>query len=386
VGPLDGIRVIELAGVGPAPFCAMLLSDMGAEVLRVDRAEAVELGLPIDPRFNLVNRGRRSVAIDLKKPRGAATVRRLVARADALLEGFRPGVTERLGLGPDECFAVNPRLVYGRVTGWGQDGPLARAAGHDINYIALAGVLGAIGPKEGAPVPPLNLVADYGGGALYLAFGVVCALLEARSSGRGQIVDAAMIDGAASLATSAYAQMAAGTWMQTRESNVVDGGAPWYRAYATADGEYVCVGAIEARFYAELLKRLGLDNEKLPDQHDRDGWPRLRARFGEVFGSKTRDEWRRILEGSEACFAPVLSLTEAAEHPHNKERGTFVEIDGVLQPGPAPRFSRTKPMIQRGPPTRGQHTAEALADWGFSTTEIAELREAGAVAWSSSSG
>ncbi len=380
MGPLDGVRVIELAGIGPAPFCAMLLSDMGADVLRIDRIEAIDLGVPVDPRFNLLNRGRRSVAIDLKRPEGVAAVRRLVTRADALVEGFRPGVTERLGLGPDDCFALNPRLVYGHVTGWGQDGPLAQAAGHDINYIALAGVLSAIGPRDGAPLPPLNLVGDYGGGALYLAFGVVCALLEARSSGQGQVVDAAMVDGAASLATSAYGQLAAGTWMQSRGSNLLDGGAPWYSAYATADGEYVCIGAIEARFYAELLKHLHLDKEDLPDQHDRAGWPRLRVRFAEVFRSKTRGEWSRILEGSDACFAPVLSLVEAMKHPHNKARGTFVEVDGVVQPGPAPRFSRSKPTIRRGAAMPGQHTEAALADWGFSAAEVASLRKSGAVA------
>ncbi len=355
----------------------MLLADMGADVLRLDRTEEADLGVPIDPRFNLMNRGRRSVAIDLKHPGGVAAAKRLVARADALIEGFRPGVTERLGLGPDECLELNPRLVYGRVTGWGQDGPLANAAGHDINYIALAGVLDSIGTRD-SPVPPLNLVADYGGGA-YLAFGVVCALLECRTSGRGQVVDAAMVDGAASLLASAYGQLAAGT-RRERGANVLDGGAPWYGVYETADGRHISIGAIEARFYRELLERLGLAGDSLPDQHDRDGWPALRARFAEVFKRKTRAEWQRILEGTDACFAPVLALAEAPRHPHNLARGTFIEVEGVLHPAPAPRFSRTKPEIRRGPPARGQHTDEALRDWGFTEAEVASLRAAGAIA------
>ena len=379
MGPLAGVKVVELAGIGPAPFCAMLLSDMGADVLRVDRTEAADLGVRVEPRFNLVNRGRRSTAIDLKKPEGIAAVKRLVSQADVLIEGFRPGVTERLGLGPDDCFRLNPRLVYGRVTGWGQDGPLAQAAGHDINYIALAGVLGAIGPKDGPPVPPLNLVADYGGGALYLAFGVVCALLEARTSGSGQVVDATMVDCAASLLTSVFGQIAAGTWTDARGSNVLDGGAPWYGAYETADDAVVSVGAIEPKFYAELLRLLGLAHEPLPAQHDRAGWPVLRERFVRVFKTKTREEWRAILEGTDACFAPVLGLSEAPRHPHNLARGTFIEVEGVTQPGPAPRFSRTKPSIRSGPALPGQHTDEVLAAWGFSRDELAELRGAGAI-------
>jgi alpha-methylacyl-CoA racemase len=379
MGPLSGLKVVELAGIGPAPFCAMLLSDMGAEVLRVDRTEAVDLGVPIDPRLDLLNRGRRSAALDLKTPAGVAVLKRLVAQADALIEGFRPGVLERLGLGPDQCFAVNPRLVLGRVTGWGQEGPLARSAGHDINYIALAGALGLIGPKDGPPVPPLNLVGDYGGGALYLAFGVVCALLEARTSGVGQVVDAAMVDCVASLLTSAYAQLAGGGWIADRAANLLDGGAPWYAAYETADGGFVCVGAIEPRFYAELLRRIGIADEPLPDQHDRAGWPRLRQRFTEVFKGQTRDAWIAALEGTDACFAPVLSLAEAPRHPHNAARGTFVEVDGITQPGPAPRFSRTKPALRRGPALRGEHTEEVLADWGFAAEELATLRQAGVI-------
>ena len=363
MGPLTGIRVLELAGVGPAPFCAMLLSDMGADVVRIDRPDPVDLGVPIDERFDLLRRGRRSVVLDLKSAAGLDTAKHLVAKADILIEGFRPGVMERLGLGPDACLASNPRLVYGRVTGWGQDGPLASAVGHDTDYIAVAGVLGAIGPEGGAPVPPLNLVGDFGGGALYLAFGVVCALLEARASGNGQVVDAAMVDCAASLNTGAYAQLANGTWTDARGSNALDGGAPWYSAYETADGEYVCVGAIEPRFYAELLSRLGLAGEDLPAQHDRGGWPRLRERFAGAFRTKTRAEWQALLEGTDACFAPVLSLAEAAAHPHNVARGTFVSVDGVLQPGPAPRFSRTRAEIHSGPMQPGHGGEDALRDW-----------------------
>jgi len=380
MGPLSGTKVVELAGIGPAPFCAMLLSDMGADVVRIDRTEDADLGVRIDPRFNLLNRGRRSAAIDLKKPEGLAAAKRLVAQAEVLIEGFRPGVTERLGLGPDDCFQLNPRLVYGRVTGWGQDGPLAKAAGHDINYIALAGVLGAVGPKEGPPIPPLNLIGDYGGGALYLAFGVVCALLESRISGRGQVVDATMVDCAASLLTGTFSQLANGTWTDARWSNALDGGAPWYGAYETKDRAYVAIGAIEPKFYAELLRRLGLANERLPDQHDRAGWPRLRERFAAVFKTKTRAEWGAILEGTDTCFAPVLSLAEATRHPHNVARRTFVEVDGVVQPGPAPRFSRTEPRVQRGPALRGEHTDEVLAEWGFGDDELAMLRRTGAIA------
>jgi alpha-methylacyl-CoA racemase len=373
-GPLAGLRVVELAGVGPGPFCAMLLADLGADVLRIDRPGPAELGLDIPRELDLPLRGRRSVAIDLKSPAGAAAARRLIGRADALIEGFRPGVAERLGLGPDACLALNPRLVYGRMTGWGQDGPLATAAGHDINYLALAGALGAIGPSGGPPVPPLNLVADLGGGALYLAFGLLAALHERTVSGRGQVVDAAMVDGAASLMTSTFGLAAAGRWRDTRGSNDLDGGAPWYSAYETADGRFVAVGAIEGRFYAELLRRLGLDPASLPAQHDRSGWPLLRHRLAEAFLTRTRDEWTRVMEGSDACVAPVLSLTEAASHPHNVARGTFVEVDGVVQPGPAPRFSRTPARIAGGPEPVGHRAEETLGEWGWSEAEIEALR------------
>ncbi len=380
MGPLAGYKVIEIAGIGPLPMCTMLLSDMGAEVLRIDRTRDPGLGIGRDPARDPLNRGRRSAAVDLKTPEGAGTVLRLARRADALIEGFRPGVAERLGIGPGDCLARNPKLVYGRMTGWGQDGPLAQAAGHDINYIALTGVLHAIGRAGGTPTPPLNLVGDFGGGALYLAFGVVCALLEARSSGRGQVVDAAMVDGAASLMTMVYGMHAMGLWRDARGANFLDSGAPFYDVYETSDGGYVAVGAIEPKFYAELLEMCGLEREELPGQMDTARWPQLRASLARVFKTKTRDQWCAILEGSDACFAPVLSLEEAPAHPHNRARGTFVTRDGVIQPAPAPRFSRTKAEIQGPPRTRGADTDAALRDWGFDGDEIARLRDAGAIA------
>ena len=379
-GPLAGVRVVEIAGIGPGPFCAMMLADMGAEVLRIDRLGPADLGLPVEPRFSVLTRGRRSVALDLKQPAAIAAVKRLVVKADALIEGFRPGVMERLGLGPDECLTANPRLVYGRMTGWGQEGPMAPAAGHDINYIALAGVLHSIGRRGSAPVPPLNLVGDFGGGGMYLAFGVVCALLEAGRSGRGQVVDAAMVDGAASLAAAVFGLRAKGMWNDERGDNILDSGAPWYDVYETQDGKYVAIGSIEGRFYGELLRLTGLTGEALPPQWEKARWGELRARLTEVFKQKTRDEWCRIMEGSDVCFAPVLSLTEAPAHPHNRARGTFVEVDGVPQPGPAPRFSRTPGAIGRPPAAPGQHTEEALRDWGFSADELTDLRKSGAIA------
>lgn len=378
MGPLAGIRVIEIAGIGPGPFCAMLLADMGADVLRIDRTADSDLGLPRDPRFDLLNRGRRSVALNLKKSEGVAAALRLIGQADALIEGFRPGVMERLGLGPDVCLGRNPKLVYGRMTGWGQDGPLAEAAGHDINYIALTGALHAIGRAGGPPVPPLNLVGDFGGGALYLAFGIACALVEARQSGRGQVVDAAMTDGAASLMTMFYGFRAQGLWQDVRGANLLDSGAPWYDVYETRDGKHVAIGSIEGRFYAELIQRLGLEGEALPKQYDLKHWPELRARFAARFKEKTRDEWCVAMEGSDACFAPVLTLEEAPKHPHNAARGTFVEVDGIVQPAPAPRFSRTPGAIGCPPPKPGEHTDQGLADWGFTAAEIAALKQAGA--------
>ena len=379
MGPLKGIRIVEIAGVGPGPFCAMMLADMGAEVIRVDRVEPIELGIDKAPRYELLNRGRRSVAIDLKRPDGVEAVRRLAGRADGLIEGFRPGVMERLGLGPEPCLAANPRLVYGRVTGWGQDGPLAGAAGHDINYIALAGALGAIGRAGEKPVPPLNLVGDFGGGGMLLAFGIACGVIEARASGRGQVVDAAMIDGAALLMMMIVGLRAGELWSDRRGENVLDGGAPWYDAYETADGGYVTIGAIEGRFYAQLLDRLGLAGEALPAQNDRAGWPRLRERFAAVLRTRTRDEWCSRLEGSDVCFAPVLTIGEAPRHPHHRARGAFVDIDGIVQPAPAPRFSRTAPDVPAGAPAPGADTDAVLRDWGFADAEIARLRESGAI-------
>ena len=379
MGPLRGLRIIELAGIGPCPMCAMLLAELGADVVRVDRLTDSGLGIDMAPEHHLLNRSRPSVAIDLKHPGGTATVLRLVERADALIEGFRPGVTERLGLGPEDCAARNPRLVYGRVTGWGQEGPLARAAGHDLNYIALTGALDAIGRRGAPPTPPLNLVGDYGGGALYLALGVVAALLEARGSGKGQTVDAAMIDGAASLMTSAYALRAAGIADGPRGENVLDSGAHYYEVYETSDGRYISIAPVEPKFYAELLDRIGLEPDDAPHSANRDDWPKSKARLAALFRSRTRDEWRDILEGTDACFAPVLGMDEAHRHPHNAVRGTFVERDGIVQPNAAPRFGRTPGAIRCSPPAPGSATRTVLADWGFAPAEIDELAAAGVI-------
>ena len=380
MGALSGYRVIELAGIGPAPMCAMMLSDMGAEVLRIDRTADAGLGIAMETKYNLLNRGRRSVAFDLKRPEAAEALLRLVERADALIEGFRPGVMERLGIGPDQCLAHNPRLVYGRMTGWGQEGPLAHAAGHDINYIALAGALHSIGRTGETPVPPLNLVGDFGGGALYLALGIVTGLLEAQKSGKGQVVDTAMVDGVASLMTAIYGMRGAGVFTDNRGENMLDTGAHFYDAYETSDGKYICIGSIEAKFYEELLRLSGLKGEELPRQLDRKSWPAMKERIAKLFRTKTRDEWCRIMEGSDVCFAPVLSMEEAPRHPHNRQRATFVEENGVIQPAPAPRFSRTPSAIQRPPARPGEHTEEALRDWGFSASDLEWLRACGAIA------
>jgi len=379
-GPLQGIKVVELAGIGPAPMCAMLLADLGAEVIRVDRLAPADLGIDSGRQYNLLERSRRSIAVDLKSAEGVEVVLKLVEQADALIEGFRPGVTERLGLGPDTCLARNPRLVYGRMTGWGQDGPMALAAGHDINYIALTGVLDAIGTSGGQPVPPLNLVGDFGGGALYLAFGVLAGLLEARTSGQGQVIDAAMVDGAASLLTAIYGMYGSGSWQLERGTNILDTGAHFYGTYECADGKWISIGSIEAKFHAELLEKLGLEESDIPDRMDRSRWVEHKKRLTELFLAKTRDEWCEIMEGSDVCFAPVLSMAEAPSHPHNVARGTFVEVDGVVQPGPAPRFSRTPGQVQSPPPDPGQHTEAILADWGWSPDQISALRSAGAIA------
>ncbi len=377
MGPLKGIRVIEIAGIGPGPFCGMMLSDMGAEVLRIDRADRVrEPGVSGD----LLARGRRSVGVDLKSPKGVEVVMKLIEKADALFEGFRPGVMERLGLGPEPCLARNPGLVYGRMTGWGQDGPMANAAGHDINYIALAGALEAIGRKGEKPMFPLNLVGDFGGGGLILAFGIACAIIERQRSGKGQVVDAAMVDGAAILMTMFHGMQGVGFWNEERGTNLLDSGAHFYDVYECKDGKFISIGSIEPQFYAELLQRTGLDGEVLGGQMDRGRWEANKDTVAEVFRSKTRDEWCAVLEGTDVCFAPVLSMKEAPDHPHNKARGTFVEREGMVQPGPVPRFSRTAPGIQGPPPNAGTHTKEALSDWGFDTGEIDALQAEKAIA------
>lgn len=380
MGPLQGIRIVEVAGIGPGPFAAMMLADMGAEVLRVDRAATVRHPIPDRPNPDVLNRGRRSVGLDLKHPEGVEALLALVEKADVLIEGFRPGVMERLGLGPDVCRARNPRLVFGRMTGWGQEGPLAQAAGHDINYIALAGALDMIGRQGEAPVPPLNLVGDFGGGGMLLAFGVVCALVERARSGEGQVVDAAMVEGAAVLTTMFYTFRKAGLWREERGTNLLDTGAHFYDTYETSDGRFVSIGSIEPQFYAQLLQLTGLSDAELPGQMDRERWPAMKQKLAEIFRSKTRDEWCEIMEGTDVCFAPVLSMSEAHAHAHNRARQSFVEIEGALQPAPAPRFDRTPPSVQRPPAHPGQHTDEALADWGFSDEDIRKLRDAAAIA------
>jgi len=377
MGPLEGMKVLEFEAIGPAPFCGMLLADMGADVLLVDRPADPGLGLGPQRRFDTLLRGRRSITLDLKTPDGGGAARELARKADVVLEGFRPGVMERLGLGPDALLAINPKLVYGRMTGWGQDGPLAPRAGHDINYIALSGALHAIGRAGGAPVPPLNLVGDFGGGGMLLAFGVACALIEAHRSGRGQVVDAAMVEGASLLTAMFWGLRAGGQWSDTRGENVLDTGAPWYDVYETRDGKYVAIGAIEPKFYTELLARMGLADEALPAQGDRARWPDLRRRFEQIFAAKTRDDWCAIFEGSDACFSPVLTFDEAKVHPHNVARCGHVAVGAVDQPAPAPRFSRTPGATRHAPPERGARGAEALADWGFSAPEIERLRAQG---------
>jgi len=373
MGPLAGFKIVEMGGIGPGPMCALLLADMGAEIIRIDRTEATGLGIHTDPKFSLLMRGRKSVAIDSKTKEGKELILNLIEQADALIEGFRPGVMERLGLGPDVVFERNAKIVYGRMTGWGQDGPMAPAAGHDLNYIALSGALHAIGRKGGAPTPPLNLVGDFGGGALYLAMGLLAAMLESQQSGKGQVVDVSMVDGAASLMTTFFGLKAAGRWSDERGTNILDSGAHFYDVYETSDGKYVSIGSIEAKFYDELLRLTGLDKEDLPSQMDVSAWPTLRKRFSEVFLAKTRDEWCEIMEGTDVCFAPVLSISEAPDHPHNIARGTFVEIDGVVQPAPAPKFSRTKSEIQSPPCAPGQHSQEVLLNWGIAQEEIDNL-------------
>jgi len=368
---------VEFAGIGPGPFAAMMLADMGADVVRLDRASSVEAPAPT---YDFVGRGRRSIAVDLKHPEAVDLVLTLLENAHGLIEGFRPGVMERLGLGPDVCLARKESLVYGRMTGWGQDGPYAKVAGHDINYIALAGALEPIGRAGQAPTPPLNLVGDYGGGGLMLAFGMVCALLEAEKSGRGQVVDAAMVDGAALLMTVFHQMSAQGTWRPERGTNLIDSGAPFYDVYECADHTYVALGAIEPQFYALLRKLAGLSDSVFDDQMDRDRWPEAKTRVAEVIKTKTRDEWCALLEHTDACFAPVLSLAEAPKHPHHVARGTFADIFGAVQPAPAPRFSRTDARVERPAPRPGEHSVEVLTAFGFSKEDVAALLAAGVVA------
>jgi alpha-methylacyl-CoA racemase len=376
-GPLAGLKVVEMAGLGPGPFCAMMLADMGAKVIRIERPPT---GAPqiVGGKFDVTTRGRPALAIDLRQPAAVATVLELIAGADVLIEGFRPGVMERLGLGPDVCMARNPKLVYGRMTGWGQHGPLAKAAGHDINYIALSGVLNAIGRPDDAPSPPLNLVGDYGGGAMMLAFGVMCALHEAQRSGQGQVIDAAMTDGAALLAATMYGLKAAGAWTNQRGENLLDGGAHFYDTYACADGRHVAIGAIEPQFYALLLERCGLIDPAFDAQNDTDRWPVLKLRMADVFRTRTRDEWCTLLEGTDACFAPVLDWDEAPQHAHNRARETFITIDGVVQPAPAPRFSRTPAGTPTGAGT-SPGAESVLRDWGIAAETVAGLRAARAI-------
>ena len=378
MGPLEGKKIIEIAGIGPGPFCAMVLSDLGAEVIRVDRVSAVPDEFPATPGVDLLNRGRKSVAFDLKNQEGIKALLRLVEEADALIEGFRPGVAERLGIGPEECLGRNPRLVYGRMTGWGQTGPYSNMAGHDINYIALSGVLGTIGREGEPPVPPVNLVGDFGGGGMLLALGICAAFVEVQTSGKGQVVDAAMTDGSALLATMIHTFLSMGVWGD-RGTNMLDTGAPFYDVYECADGEYISLGSIEPQFYAELLRITGLDQEELPKQMDRSQWPKMKEKIAETIRTKSRDQWVELMEGTDVCFAPVLSPSEAYAHPHNVERETFIEVAGVKQPAPAPRFSRTPGAIDGPPPHPGEHTEEVLSSWGFSENEIQNLRKIDAV-------
>ena len=370
MGPLQGFKIVEIAGIGPGQFCGMLLADMGAQLIRVERKAEVDLGIGVPRQFNLMNRSRPAIGVDLKSAAGVQLVLRLCDDADALFEGFRPGVMERLGLGPDDCMARNETLVYGRMTGWGQSGPLSDAVGHDGNYASLAGVIAAIGERDGPPSIPLNLTADFGGGGAYLAMGLLAALLETGRSGKGQVVDAAMVDGAASLMTMFYGLHAGGFWQDRRSSNILDGAAPFYRAYRTSDEQYVIVCAIERRFFKALIELLGIDDIVLHEQHDKSKWPQQIERFESIFASKTRDEWCDLLEGTDACFAPVLSLMEAPQHAHNKARSTFVDVDGVMQPAPAPRFSRTASEISQAPSGVRSDIRTVLIDWGLSESEV----------------
>ncbi len=375
MGPLTGIRVVEMAGIGPGPFTAMMLSDLGAEVIRVDRLSHKGTG----HRANVLNRGRKSIAVDLKNPRGVETTLRLIEQADVVLEGFRPGVMERLGLGPEECLSVNPRLIFGRMTGWGQTGPLSQAAGHDINYISIAGALGAMGYADRPPAPPLNLVGDFGGGAMYLLTGILAALVERATSGQGQIIDAAMTDGTASLLSPFFGLMAMNMWTTDRFSNRLDGGAFYYGSYECSDGKYISIGSLEPQFYALLLEKAEITDPEFQEQLDEAAWPAKREKLNQLFKTRTRQQWCDIMEGTDVCFAPVLDLKEAPTHPHNIDRKTFVELEGVVQPAPAPRFSRTQGEIQGPAAMAGEHTREVLGAWNFTDQEIGELQASGAI-------
>ena len=375
MGPLTGIRVVEMAGIGPGPFTAMMLSDLGAEVIRIDRLSHKGIG----HRANVLNRGRKSIAVDLKNPRGVETILRLIEQADVVLEGFRPGVMERLGLGPEKCLSVNPRLIFGRMTGWGQTGPLSQAAGHDINYISIAGALGAMGYADRPPAPPLNLVGDFGGGAMYLLTGILAALVERATSEQGQIIDAAMSDGTASLLSPFFGLMAMSMWTTDRFSNRLDGGAYYYGSYECSDGRYISIGSLEPQFYALLLEKAEITDPEFQEQLDEAAWPAKREKLTQLFKTKTRQQWCDIMEGTDVCFAPVLDLKEAPNHPHNIDRKTFVELDGVVQPAPAPRFSRTQGEIQGPAAMAGEHTREVLSTWNFSDQEIGELQAARAI-------
>jgi len=376
MGPLKGLKIIEMAGIGPGPFCGMVLADLGAEIIRVDRASAIGTGSKQDA----ANRGKRSIAIDLKSEEGVEVVLKLVETADAIFEGFRPGVMERLGLGPDVCSQRNERIVFGRMTGWGQEGPLANAAGHDINYISLTGALAAIGRPGSPPVPPLNLIGDFGGGGMLLALGLVAALLESKESKKGQVVDAAMTDGSALLMTMIYTMQSSGVWKTSMGSNLLDGGSHFYDTYECKDGKFISIGSIEPQFYALLCQIADLDKEVFGKQMSRDSWPEQKEEITKIFLNKTRDEWCDLMEGTDVCFAPVLDMSEAPKHPHNIERKTFIDLEGVTQPAPAPRFSRTEPEVVSSPSIVGEHTNEVLSSIGLSDEDISSLKTSGAVA------
>ncbi len=379
MGPLQGFRIIEMGGIGPAPFCAMMLADMGADVVRVVRPREQQSELEFEVAEQVLHRGRRSLCLDLKQPDAVHTLLTMCAASDGLIEGFRPGVMESLGLGPDDCLRSNPKLIYGRLTGWGQQGPLARTAGHDINYAALSGVLALLGPADAPPEPPLNVIADMGGGGLLLAFGMVCGLLEASRSGAGQVVDAAMVDGSALMASTVFGLRALKLWSDERGRNILDGAAPFYAVYETSDGKFMAAGALESKFYTALVSGLGLDITALPEQMDIASWPSLKQQFAAVFKSRSQAEWIDVFAGSEACVTPALTLEEAANHPHNQARQTYCRAGDVLQASPAPRFSRTPATLNKPPPSHAQQADAVLLSYGFDKDHIRQLRQSGAM-------